>query len=157
MMPMSLLFCQEDKTMKIKEWKNGFAFGEEGKPLFYSFDKDLKDRIVVVYFIKSRTEVEKTKSEIVPDYCLTFRKNSIISDRAHKKSLGTGIGESGQKIKYKIKDNAGFVSTDGKKWEKLEIKYYKETGKKDKFGDPLILVYFDCSYFSGEYQLVFQP
>ena len=58
-------------------------------------------------------EVNKTNDRIVNAYCIIIFKNQIVIENARKNKLG--MGGEGRKLRYKIKDNAGFVSTDGKK------------------------------------------
>ncbi len=143
-----IAMCQQVKKIEVSEWKNGFAFDKDKNPLFFDdehnesvngFSWDEKDRIVTngiingvhLFFTKNELEVENSKA-----------KNPTLMD-------------SSIKLRYKIENNIGYVSKDGKKWEPLKVSNYNETGKKDHEGYPIIYVNFDCSFFRGKYQLVF--
>ena len=148
------ILCQESKTVKIKEWKYGFAVNEESKPLYFDFIKNVKVKLAVEYFRKSQKEIEMIKGNLIKGVSIAILKNRIYITNALKEKPGLAKGT--QKIKYKIENDAGYVSSDGEKWEKLKIKYFKDTGKKNRYDNPLILVYFECSFFKGEYELGFR-
>ena len=141
--------------MKVKEWKYGFAINEKGQPLYYDFNKDVKELPAVNYFLKTKKEISSIKGNLIPGASVQIFNKDIRIDNAPKDKPALSAGH--QNIRYKVENSSGYVSSDGEKWEKLEIKYFKDTGKKNKYGEPLVLVYFECSFFKGEYELEFQP
>ena len=140
--------------MVIKEWKYGFALDEKGNPLYFDFSKNIKLKPAVEYFRKSQNEIKKIEGDLIKGISITILVNKIYITNALKDN--PGLAKETKKIKYKIENNTGYVSADGENWEKLEIKYFKETGKKNRYDNPLILVYFECSFFKGEYELGFR-
>ena len=162
----SLIYCKERKTVRnnelkgknkaveIKEWEYGFALNEEGNPLYFDINKNIMMKMPVNYFFKSKKEITKIKGDLIIGSSVQIFKNKIRINNAFKNKPGLVRGH--QNIKHKIENNASYVSSDGEKWEKLKIKYFKDTGEKNRYDNPLILVYFECSFFKGEYELGFR-
>jgi len=150
------------KCESINNWKYGFGFNDQDIPLCYDPEINIKSDFVITYFIKTDDEVKKTNEEIVHGDSIRIYDDMILVLDAYKKNRGLPYGE-GQELKHKIENCRNYISKDGRNWEVLEIKYFKETNEKmvytqtnvknDVYTEPLILVYFKCSYFEGEYYI----
>jgi len=144
----------------IKYWKYGFCFNNQGIPLYYDPDENAKSDFAITYFIKTDIGIKKSNEEIVRGDSIRIYNDMILVLDTYRKNRGLPYGE-GLELKHKIENYKNYVSKDGKNWEVLEIKYFKETHQKrvytqtnnkdDVYTEPLILVYFKCSYFEGEY------
>jgi len=144
-------------NVNIKEWKYGFGLDEQGNPVcfdpnkyeYFTFYKNVKkseikdgEMIQAAFLSILDYGISISNAEADSKFSINFRK---IYKREYSKDF-----------KHKIVNNRNYISEDGKNWERLEIKYFRETSEKNPFGDPLILAYFKCSYFEGEYYLVFR-
>ncbi len=147
-----LIFCK-DANVDIKEWKYGFALDSRGAPLFFDDNVNAKSKLPVNGFSISKVDTAKLERDKIIGASILVFDNEIRIDDALKNQ--PQLSKSHKRIKYKISNSSGFVSTDGQQWEKLNIKYLKETGLKDSVGYPIVYVFFECSFFKGEYKLDF--
>ncbi len=140
-----------DSCNEIKEWKYGFGFDKEGRLRYYDPNINEKSEFVITYFTKTDKEILKNEGNLIIADSIRIYDDwiSIINANKEKRGLIAGGGE----IYHKVENCRNWVSKDGKNWEVLEIKYLKETQEKNWVGEPLILVYFKCSYFEGEYYI----
>jgi len=146
-----------EENVMIKEWKYGFGLDEQGKPICYN---PLKYGYNGFYrHIKKETI---NNGEIIQAAIITILSFMInITDGEGNSEFGIGFIRSYKdgalrELKHKILNNINYVSADGVSWERLEIKYLRETEEKNPYGEPLVLTYFKCSYFEGEYYIVFR-
>ena len=146
-----------EENVMIKEWKYGFGLDEQGKPICYN---PLKYGYNGFYrHIKKETI---NNGEIIQAAIITILSFMInITDGEGNSEFGIGFMQSYKdgalrELKHKILNNINYVSADGVSWERLEIKYLRETEEKNPYGEPLVLTYFKCSYFEGEYYIVFR-
>jgi len=154
---------EENNSVEIKKWKYGFALDKEGKPIYYDPIINENSEFVITYFTMTDEEVEKYNSDIVHCYSLRIYDDEIVVIDTFRNKLGVAVNGPDLRLKHRIKNNRNYVSKDGRNWEVLEIKYFKETNEKmvytqtnvknDVYTEPLILVYFKCSYFEGEYYI----
>jgi len=147
----------------VKEWKYGFALDKNGKPIYY--DPDHFDYNGFYKFIGKEDSSDK-EDEVIKDAFLQFSHTGIWASDA-KRSKSTTIGfvriydkDSSRDYRHKIINNKNYISEDGENWEKIEILYLKETNEispasSSAYKEPLVLVYFKCKFFEGEYYLVF--
>ena len=153
---------QGNNNVVINTWRYGFALDKEGNPVYYDPTINSKSDFVINYFIRSDNEVSKVKGDIIYGEKIQFFDDVIYVCDVYKNKRGICIGGD-LELKHMIKNQRNYVSKDGKNWEVLEIKYFKETNEKmvytqtnvknDVYTEPLILVYFKCSYFEGEYYI----
>ncbi len=153
---------QGNNNVIINTWRYGFALDKEGKPVYYDPGVNAESSFVISYFIKTDNEIKKVESDIIYGEKIQFFEDVIYVSDVNKNKRGISIGED-LELKHMIKNQRNYVSKDGKNWEVLEIKYFKETNEKmvytqtniknDVYTEPLILVYFKCSYFEGEYYI----
>ncbi|MGB4269007.1 MAG: hypothetical protein WBK20_07480 [Spirochaetota bacterium] len=141
---------EELPAIEVASWKYGFALDKDGNPIYHDPHKDEPD-FQISYFIKSDEEVKKIDGDIIKADAIQIHYDEIHIMDCKKDSRGNV--ENNYRIKFIIKNNRDYISKDGKNWEVLEIKYLKETKEKNLFGEPLILVYFKCSFFEGEYYI----
>ena len=148
-----------EENVMIKEWKYGFGLDEQGNPICYN---SLKYGYNGFYrHIKKETI---NNGEIIQAAIITILDFGInITDGEGNSEFCIGFMQSfkdgasrSRELKHKILNNINYVSADGVSWERLEIKYLRETGEKNSCGEPLVLTYFKCSYFEGEYYIVFR-
>ena len=146
-----------EENVMIKEWKYGFGLDEQGNPICYN---SLKYGYNGFYrHIKKETI---NNGEIIQAAIITILSFMInITDGEGNSEFGIGFIRSYKdgalrELKHKILNNINYVSADGVSWERLEIKYLRETEEKNPYGEPLVLTYFKCSYFEGEYYIVFR-
>ena len=147
----------EKGNVMIKEWKYGFGLDEQGKPICYNSLKYGYNR-----FYRHIKKETINNGEIIQAAIITILDFMInITDGEGNSEFGIGFMQSYKdgalrELKHKILNNINYVSADGVSWERLEIKYLRETGEKNSCGEPLVLTYFKCSYFEGEYYIVFR-
>ena len=132
-------------------WKYGFYMGEN-----IYFDRSHQTSEKISHFQLKWDLIPKNKNKSDAGM-ISISKNylEIIETRRDKPSLGSVGDLKTIELKHKIENNRNYISEDGKKWEELKIGYVKDTGKKNQFDEPLVLVKFECSYFSGVYEIVF--
>ena len=105
---------------------------------------------------------ERVNSDLIKAAILTIdRKEKLIyvldakKDRPYRRLL-----DSRRVIKYKIENEALYVSGDGEKWEKVKYRLVSDDEHIDE-DDPSITVYetiyLECSWFKGEYDIISVP
>jgi len=147
----------EKDNVMIKEWKYGFGLDEQGNPICYNSLKYGYNR-----FYRHIKKETINNGEIIQAAIITILSFMInITDGEGNSEFGIGFMQSfkdgaSRELKHKILNNINYVSADGVSWERLEIKYLRETEEKNPYGEPLVLTYFKCSYFEGEYYIVFR-
>jgi hypothetical protein len=62
------------------------------------------------------------------------------------------------KYQYNVKDNAMYLSEDGKEWDKLEISIINEKPDQEDLGPYTVpifmIIHLKCKWFEGEYEII---
>jgi hypothetical protein len=87
----------------------------------------------------------------------TYKSVVIVQD-VRKNRLAFAVAEI--KLRYKIENQTLYVSEDGNDWEAVIFRVVDDEEHIDK-NDPSItiywVVYFECKWFSGEYEIISIP
>jgi len=135
-----------------ENWKYGFCMDDN-----IYFDRNHSSSKGIYFFILKWDLIPKNINKNDAGMVFITGKYAIISETGRDRpSMGSVGGLKEIKLKHKLENKRNYISEDGKKWEELKIVYVKDTGEKNIQKEPLVLVKFECSYFSGVYEIVYE-
>ena len=135
-----------------ENWKYGFCMDDN-----IYFDRNHSSSKGILSFHLKWDLIQNNISKSDAGLIFITGKYLKINETRRDRPAMIGVGDlKTKKLKHKIENKRNYISEDGKKWEELKIVYVKDTGEKNIQKEPLVLVKFECSYFSGVYEIVYE-
>lgn len=102
--------------------------------------------------------VKKLNGEIVKAGILRFLKEPKLSIYDVSKSqLNLALIDTRRELMYKVENCTLYISENGTKWDEVYFRVVNDKPHKDKYDSSIIIywvVYLECPWFKGEYEII---
>jgi hypothetical protein len=140
--------CKDESKFNNTIISNNNKIDYIGPSEFHNFSSG---RMVV-----SENMIKNTKGDIIKGGVVEWgSKTSLVLYDTNKNNPFHEITKTEKELKYKLENKQLFLSEDGKKWEKVNVKVINDKPTK-KYEDArvMMVVYFESKWINGEYELL---
>ncbi|HBR33333.1 MAG TPA: hypothetical protein DD734_01790 [Firmicutes bacterium] len=146
-------FIMDDVTEEEIQYKFGVGI-VNGEPRFMD---PTYFEVPQVYM--SRDYLNNIDGDIIQAGILTFFGDSrLFVDDVEKSWPNISLAE--RELKYKVENQTLYVSSNGTRWEPVKFKVINDQPHKDKYDSSVTIywvVYLECRWFKGEYEIFSIP